>query len=84
MCSLLAVSLWESGRVPVSQTGDSGFEHSTFFLNNIILSLNSLNSLKTFRENSILLLCKIVEKFVSSLAGSGNFLFSLGNRSIAF
>ena len=53
MCSLLAVSLWESGRVSVSHTGNSGFEHSTFFKNNIILSLNFLNSMKTFRENSI-------------------------------
>ena len=53
MCSLSAVSLWESGRVSISHTGDSGFEHSTFFKNNIILSLSSLNSVKTFRENSI-------------------------------
>ena len=49
MSSLLAVSLWQSGRVSVSHTGDSGLKYSTFFKNNIILSLNSV---KTLRENS--------------------------------
>ena len=50
MSSLSSLSLWQSGRVSVSHTGDSGFKYSNHFLK-IILFL-SLNSLKTFRENS--------------------------------
>ena len=53
LSSLLAVCLWHSGRVSVSHTGDSGFEPSNFFKIIIFLSLNSLNPVKTFRENSI-------------------------------
>ena len=53
MSSLSAVSLWQSGRVSVSHTGDSGCESSTFFKIILFLSLNSLNSVKAFRENSI-------------------------------
>ena len=34
--NLLAVSLWHSGRVSVSHTGDSGFDYSNLFKNNII------------------------------------------------
>ena len=48
--------LWHSGIVSVSHTGDSGFEPSNLFKIIIFLSLNSLNSVKTFRENSILML----------------------------
>ena len=55
------MSLWSSGRVPVSHAGDSGFESSYLF--KIILfflslnspnrnSLNAPNSVKVFRENS--------------------------------
>ena len=50
LSSLLAVSLWSSGRVSVS--GDSGFESSYLFKIIFFLSLNSLNSVKAFRENS--------------------------------
>ena len=31
MSSLLPVSLWQSGRISVSHTGDKGFEHSDPF-----------------------------------------------------
>ena len=36
MSSLSAVSLWQNGRVSVSHTGDSWFEYSNSFKNNII------------------------------------------------
>ena len=51
-CLLCQLCLWHSGRVPVSHTGDSGFESSNLFKIILFLSLNLLNSLKTFRENS--------------------------------
>ena len=44
--------LWHSGRVSVSRTGDSGFKPSNLFKTIIFLSLNSANSVKTFRKNS--------------------------------
>ena len=44
--------LWHIGKVSVSHTGDSGFEPSNPFKIIIFLSLNSANSVKTFRENS--------------------------------
>ena len=44
--------LWHSGIVSVSHTGDSEFEPSNLFKIIIFLSLNSANSVKTFRENS--------------------------------
>ena len=51
--------LWHSGKVSVSHTGDSEFESSNLFKIIIILSLNSVNSVKTFRENSNALLAKV-------------------------
>ena len=49
---MLAVSLWLSGRFSVSHTGVTGFDPGNLFKIIIFLSLNSLNSVKTFRENS--------------------------------
>ena len=51
---MLAVSLWQSGRISVSHTGGSGFEHRSnpFLKHYHFLSLNSANSVKAFRENS--------------------------------
>ena len=50
---MLTVSLWQSGRISASHTGGSGLEHrSNPFLKQYFLSLNSLNSVKAFRENS--------------------------------
>ena len=51
-CPLLAVSLWNSGRISVSHTGDGGFEYGNCFKIMLFLSLNSAISVKTFRENS--------------------------------
>ena len=54
--ALLPVALWLSGTVSVSYTGGPGFQPCNppfWFL--IFLSLNSANSVKTFRENSIVL-----------------------------
>ena len=48
----VVLSLWLSGRVPVSHTGGHGFEPSNLFKIILFLSLNSLNSVKTFRKNS--------------------------------
>ena len=45
--------LWHSGIVSVSHTGDSEFEPSNLFKIIIFLSLNSANSVKTFRKNSL-------------------------------
>ena len=53
LSSLLAVSLRHSGRVSVSHTGDSDMEYHNLFKIILFLSLNSANSVKTFRENSI-------------------------------
>ena len=44
--------MWHSGKVPVSHTADSGFEYSNLFKVILLLSRNSANSVKTFRENS--------------------------------
>ena len=52
LSSLLAVSLCHSGKISASHRGDSGFEYSNLFKVILFLSLNSLNSVKTFRENS--------------------------------
>ena len=52
LSSHLAVSLWHSGRISVSHTGNSGFEYSNLLKIILFLSLNSLNSVRTFRENS--------------------------------
>ena len=46
MSSLLAVSLWYSGRVSVSHTGDWGFEYS----NTICLKIIFLTEFAEFRE----------------------------------
>ena len=51
-CLLCQLCLWHSGRVPVYHTGDSGFEPSNLFKLILFLSLNSVNSVKTLRENS--------------------------------
>ena len=49
--ALLHVSLWSSGNISVSYTGDPGFHlHNPHFW---FLIFMSLNSVKTFRENSI-------------------------------
>ena len=47
------MSPWTSGRVSVSYTGDRGFKNSNLFEIILFLSLNSANSVKTLRENSI-------------------------------
>ena len=49
------VSLWYSGKISVSHTGGNGFEHKSnpFLKQYYFLSLNSLNSVKAFRKNSI-------------------------------
>ena len=47
--------LWHSGIVSVSHTEDSEFEPSNLFKIITFLSLNSANSVKTFRENSTML-----------------------------
>ena len=58
--SLKHVACGCSGKVLVSYTRDSRFEYSNpFFQHILFLSLNSLDSVKTFRENSILFSFKI-------------------------
>ena len=52
-CLLCQLCLWHCGRDPVSHIGDSGFEPSNLFKIILFLSLNSANSVKTFRKNSI-------------------------------
>ena len=47
------MALWLSGKVSVSYTGNLGFQpYNLPFLFLLFLSLNSANSVKTFRENS--------------------------------
>ena len=59
--------LWHSGIVSVSHTGDSEFEPSNLFKIIFFLSLNSANSVKTFRENSNKILQSLSSGIVSHM-----------------
>ena len=70
------MSLWHSDRVSVSHTGDSGFEFSNLFKIILFLSLNSVISVKTFRENSNILFCPICPRGLPSEKQNTSAVFS--------
>ena len=72
--------LWHRGKVSVSHAGDNGFKPSNLFKIIIFLSLNLLNSVKTFRENSI-----VIQRFnllhMFSKIGENKFLLFFDSES---